>query len=686
MIDAVEYFRDAGVRILQPVFGLNAAWPDPDTYDWREFDGVFASLLDRHPDARFLPRVLLDVPDWWRDRYPDELVACAAPVPDAPYRPIRRNPEGGWLWGLQPREPSFGSERYRADMQHLLSALIRHFEASPIRSRLAGLQIGAGIYGEWHYWVGQFCPDVSRPARKRLGDIPDLEARTGTTHGLLRNPARESDVIEFYRRFHEDLCAEMILEFARTVKAESEGRLLCGVFYTYLLENVFIHEMGHLAPQKILESKDIDFIASPYSYQGGNRPGRKRWEGEVVDGGGNLLGKARGVGGDGGYRVLWESLKRHGKLYFAELDATTYLEPKTPNEDGTGGSDVENELFMLGGEGTDTVEGTMRVLDRDLGQAFARGNGGWLFDFGPVLATKRSWYADRPLVERVARHLEIGGRRADLDLTSVAEIAAVYDAKSLFATQHQRGRPGKNAMCWFSSWFLDSQARALHRVGAPVDFLYRFDLAAADADRYRLFLMVNTFYLTDDERVRLRDLFRDSGCTVVWFYAPGYVTPDRLDLDAVADLTGFTLAETTPGPILVEAGVDDITFGVDETQSPRFRVTDDDAEILGRWSDTGEVAFASRSYDGYTSIYAGTAPLPPRILRHLAERSGTRLWSTEEDIVVATEDTGMCVATSGGERTVSLHKPLSLIDSPDTAETFTLDAAEGDVALFARET
>ena len=41
--------------------------------------------------------------------------------------------------------------------------------------------------------------------------------------------------------------------------------------------------------------------------------------------------------------------------------------------------------LQVGGEGCDTVDGTRRILERDLAKAFVSGAGGWLFDFGPVL-------------------------------------------------------------------------------------------------------------------------------------------------------------------------------------------------------------------------------------------------------------------------------------------------------------
>jgi hypothetical protein len=82
-------------------------------------------------------------------------------------------------------------------------------------------------------------------------------------------------------------------------------------------------------------------------------------------------------------------------------------------------------------------------------------------------------------------------------MRSCAQIAAIYDAKSFIATRHWRGEApfskGGHSLDYFSRWFMDSQARALHRLGAPVDYLYHFDLRPDDARKYRLLFMVNLF-------------------------------------------------------------------------------------------------------------------------------------------------------------------------------------------------
>jgi hypothetical protein len=694
---SLQYFREAGVRIVHTILGMNSAWPEPGRYDFSEFDRLFDRLLTKHPEAYFLPRILFDVPEWWKDAYPDDLVQCAVPIEPKDkrqYRAVKHSQEGGWNWGIQFREPSLASEQWLNDMENVYRAFLRHIETSPLAGRIIGYQIGGGIYGEWHYFLAEFMPDISVPVREKLGFVPDAQTRVRTTHGLFRDPEKERPVIEYYRRFHEDIIAGAIMKFARVTKEETGGRVLCGIFYGYQLENVWIHEGGHLAPEKILNCPDIDFFASPYSYQTTNIPDRPWWEHDIVDDNGNYLGRTRGVGGDAGYRVMLESLKRHGKLFFVEIDPGTYLEPPPVNPDGSGGTDIEKEQCMIGGVGSTTKEGTVRILRRDLGRVFVNGNGGWLFDFGPTMKTGKSWYADRPIIDEVKGLIDLGTRKASLSRGSVSEIAAVYDAKSFFVTRHWNAEApfpkGGASMDYFSYNFLDSQARALHRLGAPVDYLYRFDLKREDFSDYKLLLMVNAFFLTDGEIKFLMEELTRSNITVLWFYAAGYMSLDKVNSKQMEDLTGFSYnIQKNQHPMVIRteqqalSGSDPILFGVKKPQWPRFSVMPDkDVEVLGRWVDTGEVAFARKDCDGWTSIYVGAAPLPTVLLRSLAREAGCRFWSTEHDLVSATEDAAMIVTTAEGKRTVSLHKSMRRFGTDEVGDTFHLDATLGDVELF----
>jgi hypothetical protein len=685
LLKTVRGYRQAGINLLAPIVGLTSAWVNPEKYEWEKLDIFFLRLLAINPDAYFLPRLHLNAPRWWKDAHPEEMVKYGLPYDEKEHKMEERRGESGMNWNANKDlyDVSLASEIWRKETGDLLRDYLQHIEDSPLKARMIGYQVTSGMTAEWHYVGSRYLPDYSQSMQKACGSIPDPEARLTTTYGLLRDPSKEKEVIDFYRRFHE-VCADTILYFARIVKEETQRRVLCGTFYTYLLENVYIQEAGHLAPEKILNSPDIDFIPCPYTYQHTNIKGLERWESDMIDEAGNWLGRARGVAGDGGYRVLTESLKRYGKLFIVEMDPSTYLEPKKAGE---------------GGSGHETVEGTLRIIRRDLGNMFANGVGGWFLDFGhlvPPFKANKGWYDDEPIIDEIRRFVRLGQKRKNLDIGSLSQIMAVYDAKSFFVTSHWKSEEpwegyGISVSDFFNHWFLNSQARTLHRIGAPVDYLYRFDLKSEDAKKYKLILMVNVFILSGEEVKHIKDTIKDSQATVVWFYAPGFVTPDKLDLKQMENLTGFRFKILEePGPMMIQSqileGFENInnSFGIKKHYFPRFSVRDLDARPLGHWTDQKEVAFAWKRCEGWNSVYVGTAPVPVEILRWLAQKAGASLWSSHPDIINAIQDAVCVVATERGKHSIRLPKVMIPMDGGLASTLHRLDMDFGDVQIFVR--
>ncbi len=680
LLKYTPHFKKSGINVIYPILQISDGWLGHDKYDWHKFDLFFAQLLDLNPDAFFLPRILLYAPDWWKDGHPNELIKTCLLIDNK--HNISTSElligEGGQRWWRDAlKTASFASEVWKHDTTKMLKNFLTHYENSPLRSRIIGYNPGLGTTGgEWHYSHSMFLPDISEPMKKKLGYVPEKDARINTSFGLFRDPAKEKEVIKFYEDFH-NLNADTILHFAKVIKETTNRRVLCGVFYNYLLENVWIQEGGHLAPEKILNSKDIDFIASPYTYQQSNKPDSQKGETDVYDHAGNWLGRGRGAAGDGGYRILIDSIKRHGKLPCVEMDPATFVDK---------GRDVN-----YAGSGSETLEGSIRLLKRDLGQMFVTGSGGWLCDIGAVKGD--GWYAPDPIVNEINKLVDLGDRRKNLCLDSVSQIAAVYDTKSFFVTKHwmaeDQYEKGGRFMDFFNYWFCDSQARAIHRIGAPVDFLYRFDLQPEDVNQYKLFLMVNLFYLNSDEVERLKTIFKNSNATVVWYYAPGFVAPEKLDLNQMENLTGFKFKILTkPGPMIVRSKIDDerrkinLKFGTDKLRYPRFAVVDNESKILGHWIDNQKVAFAMKKLDGWTSIYIGTAPISVEILRWFVKLSGAKLWSTKADIVRATEGATMIVTTDTGERLLNLSRPMREIERTVSSKEHHLNMEFGEVKIF----
>jgi hypothetical protein len=683
LLKTVRSYREAGINLLAPILGLTSAWVGPEKFEWEKLDIYFLRLLAINPDVYFLPRLHLNAPRWWKESHPEEMIRYGLPYDENEYKMKDRIGESGMNWNANRDlyDVSLASELWRKETGAMLRTYLRHIENSPLKARMLGYQVTSGMTAEWHYVGSRHLPDYSEPMEKACSPVPAPEDRLSTKYGLLRDPSKEKEVIDFYRCFHQ-VCAETILFFAGIVKEETKRRILCGSFYTYLLENICIQEAGHLAPQKILNSADIDFIACPYTYQHTNIEGLERWESDIIDEAGNWLGRARGVAGDGGYRVLTESLKRYGKLFIVEMDPSTYLEPKRAGE---------------GGSGHETVEGSLRIIRRDLGNMFANGVGGWFLDFGhlvPPFEANKGWYDDEPIIKEIHRFVELGQKRKELDISSPSQILALYDAKSFFVTSHWKSEEpwegyGISVSDFFNHWFCNSQARTLHRIGAPVDYMYRFDLKPEDAKKYKLILMVNNFFLNEEEVNNIKNALTNSQTTVVWFYAPGFVSPANLNLEQMEALTGFRFkVMEDPGPMMIRSQIlegfkeTNLPFGIKKSYFPRFSVTDPEAKPLGYWMDNKEVAFAWKRCEGWNSVYVGTAPFPVEILRWLAQKAGASLWSSHQDIIYATMDAVCVIATERGKHSIRLPRPMVSMEGGPSSTIHLLDMDFGEVKIF----
>lgn len=676
-------FAEAGIHLYNPIVGISSGWLGPNQYDWTVIELFYARLLEADPEAKLLPRIQLDAPAWWKTAHPEECMKYALPGPKDRYDVIHTQKlpesEGGFYFGQGQDlwNVTFASEKWRADTAEAMRALIAHFENTPLRSRIVGYHPVTGETGEWNTWGAVYLPDVSDRMLERTGPAPSVEQRLNTTAGLLRDPAKEKAVIDYFLKLHE-VVADTVWYFAKVAKEAVGRRLICGTFYGYLLEQVEIQECGYLAFQKVLDCPDLDYLAVTQSYQrasGFDQYGSPT----MLDGANHASGHARGVAGDGTFRTMTESIRRKGKLYLTEMDPSMYS-----------GAHPLNVVGGSGGNGADTLEGSIRIIDRDLGQMFTRGAAGWLFDFGSVNDSPEGWYSAPPIVAAIKRFSELGKLRSRLDITPVSEAAVITDDQVFAATGHWlHDKPwpswGMRYSDFINHWFLNTQSHAIFRLGAPVDVLHHADLTADDCRRYKLLLVLNVFRLTPAQVQSWRDRLRGSGATVLWVYAPGYITPDGLDLAPMEALTGMRF-EMLPNPglmmIKAEKPAPAMNFGVISDRGPRFIVRSPGAEVLGRWLDNGEPAFARVRHEGFTSVYVGTGPVPIAILRWLATEAKVPAWSSHSDIVYATRDITMLVATEPGKRTLTLPQPQMPVDGGETTREHTLDVAVGDVKIF----
>jgi beta-galactosidase len=404
------HFGDQGINAVTGIHAFSPGIFDAEgEADYSLFDETVAEILKACPDAQILPRVNMALPTWWELKHPE---AC--------------NDTG--LRNDHPRS-CFSSGRWRDATEAYLRDLIAHVEASPFRDHVIGYQIAGGNTEEWFSFdqMGSQGPaSRERFARECPGERSEAE----------------------YRQFLSDVVAESIVHFAGVAKECTGRRLVVGSFYGYTLEVPF-WESGHHALQKILNCRDIDFLCSPASYMNQRQPGQDWADMTVLD-----------------------SLKLHGKLYFAEYDTRTHLtKPLAECRENS----CEPDTYCAGvWLGPDSPEVSRGVLRANFARQLSHGHGSWWFDMWG------GWYADEAIMRDLATFVSIAEEALSApSRASTAQVAVVVDER---AYAHLSDRTLAQRCCYHNR-------RPLGLTGTPYDIYDVSDLGAI-RERYQAFVFL----------------------------------------------------------------------------------------------------------------------------------------------------------------------------------------------------
>jgi hypothetical protein len=669
---------DAGIHIYAFDVGKGREWAGPGTnpahpFDFSTVEARFGRVLEADPLALFHLRVYLETGhnDWWEKAYPQECEVTS----------------DGRLNGQ-----SFASLVWRQQVKEFLRAYSGHVERIGLSHHILAYQVGTGHTGEWvkgessMYWP---CGDYSEPMRRHFrawlrrkyrddvsslrtawaspgasfesAEVPGAGAQLQAKKYSFRDPARERDVIDYYECLAE-LCADCLIDFCRTVKETTHGRKLVGAFYGYLLELAwnggFFRERpdsdystyqrsGHLGLAKVLRSRHVDFLVSPYSYG------------------------FRGIGGDGPSMLPAESVRLHGKLCLIEDDTRTHADPGDPNY----------------GRAADLSESTA-ILRRNFAGVIARSQGIWW------AAWKVDTLKEPAFLPLLKAFQKLGSFALALDRRPGSEIALLIDDESFF---YQSSRNSLDLPLIFQQ-----RLWGMPRLGAPFDVYLLQDVLEGRLPPYKLFIFLNVFRLDEKRRSTLKREVRRDQRTALWIYAPGLIKED-LSLDHMKELTGFRfgLGEQPWGPLVqvtdfghpITRELDqDLFWGTNSKLAPLFYVDDPAARVLGQvvYSQGNcRPGFAVKTFPEWTSVYSAAPNLPASVLRGIARYAGVHIYSPAGDVLHASRQILGVHTVAGGRRVFTLPRPVEVVydlfESRVLArETnqFEADLAQASTSLF----
>jgi hypothetical protein len=684
--DCAKHFAKAGVHYFtfdMGTYGNPADWcgpnPNSDTdYDFSTLRRRFEQVLDADPQANFHLRIHLEMPGWWQKLYPQECEVLS---------------DGKRMC------QSFASILWRTQAQDFLKALIQHLKDVDLFDRVAAYQAGTGSTGEWVKGPGAMgltCGDYSEPMRRHFqswlkvtyqddlsslqehwanpsvtfetATVPTPDAQFHARLFTFRDPQKERAVIDYYRCLAE-LSADLCIDFCSTIKETSNGKALAGAFYGYLMELAWnagffgegldseystYQRSGHLGLSKVLQSPQVDFLVSPYSYG------------------------FRGIGGDGPAMPPAESLRIHNKLYIFEDDSRTHL---THHDHPNYGKAA-------------TLEQSLAILKRNFCYVLTHGQGMWWLAGGSPQTPHIDPSQEIEFKNLLRQFQEIGRFGLNLDRSPSAEIAVLLDTNSFYYESL------KNSLDL--PLIFQQKLWGLSHLGAPHDVYLLQDFLDGKIKPYKLYIFLNAFHLDDSQRAAMYREIRQQGRVALWLYAPGFLNRNS-SIENMIELTGieFSSGDHPWGPLIhltnrqhpITRGLSqDIIWGTNNLLCPIFHANDRDAVILGNVvyaQGRCLPGFIVKEFPEWVSIYSAAPNLPASVLRNIARFAGVHLYNDEGDVLYATQHLLAIHSASGGQRSITLPEKSEIIYElfsntlvAEDCEIFTTDLPSPSTSLF----
>lgn len=692
------YYRDlreAGIRMFY--LTTDTRWNQPGDPEKGVPDGITRTmekmklLIEAVPDAYIMLRLNVSPPAEWVNAHPEELLTYSD---GKPRQVICTSVGSSILDGMH----SLCSEAWRRDGDAALREYFDELETLPQFSHVIGFFLCAGGTSEWYYpqglvnedgTYGDFSepfrrsfsaflkkkygteeelrrvwkkPDASfekplipTPAEKTyvtradaeiveglqnweyagrvIGMKLNMDARDEANVGVFLNANRFAHTADFFDAWNEGT-ADTIIHFGHTLKNRFP-ELLVGAFYgSYGCTDYFEGSTTSGTP-KIMDSGVVDFLAAPGVYNN------------------------REPGGIVAQREMQDSFRLRNQIYICEDDARThYAKPW-----------IQRDSMALY-----TVEDSINTLKRDFARDICEDIHGWWFDMGG------NWYNDPDILRLFRRQEEVADFAYSLDRTKHNEIALIYDTESVHYVSMNTSQTVLDF--WRTS--------DLGRIGAPVDYYFHNDMARPDMPDYKLYVMLNQYYLTDAEREAIFAKARKNHAVVLWLYAPGFINPNAETVMCeenisktvgmtvkMLDRTVFPHFRVAPAshPALSFASASR-RYGVIDRDvhsniwvsptvlhpafaNPGFYADDEAAVVLGRYCSDGLTAMAMTERDGFRSIFCGAQTLRNDLLASIAAYAGCHLFLRGDDVLYANESFVTVHASEDGVKRLYFKKPCS---------------------------
>lgn len=666
-----NYFENlgkSGIKIYFLICDTVDLYPE----SFELFDREARALLEAVPDAYIIPRIGMHPTNEWIEENPDECI-----------RYSDGESPGCHLFSESyecdlPRHYSLASEKWREERSEALLKTLKMIKTLPYSDRIIGYFLAAGGTSEWyymlpvvdeknkrvmghspafkrefskylrnkygtdenlrahwknpevtiddpkipeyekHYFASQIDDDCNVPKVRMYANSNKLPApKNGYNFGSFPDFDTAPDVYDFYRAWNL-ATAEAVTHFASVIKSFDKGYLV-GAFYGSQGCVNYLQSSSTGGCVKVLDDPNVDFLAAPGVYE------------------------FRLPGGCTGQREVQDSFALRNKIYIVEDDVRTLAE-----------GEYHKALYQIY-----DMNDSLNVLKREFGRTLCEDVQSWWFD--QIIGGRRYKYPE--IYELFKKQNDIAKEAYTLDRRKNSEIAIIFDEESMQASSLYTTR---DTVELFRNY-------EMARIGAPVDQYYHNDMKNPDMPDYKLYVFLNQFILTPEEREIIHKKLKKNNATALWLYAPGLIDPTAKDGKvSVENVTALTKIKceiendrhdsifrwngesheitTRLDKRALFGGFDrkrilglvgqrfDGRYQYDTYMYPLIYSADEDASVLAYFLTTDFPAVTVKECDGFTSILHSGKFLKSETLREIARFSGVHIYNETDDTLYANKN------------------------------------------------
>ena len=420
-----------------------------------------------------------------------------------------------------------------------------------------------------------------------------------------------------YQDFYSELMASRIVEICQYIKEKNDSRILTASYYGYQYE-ISIAVSGCLGLETVLDSRYVDILAAPNSYEDRNE------------------------GGVGASMTRLSAIAASGKIW---LDESDYRSPIQTDEGFTTG-----ESGLGDEEAIATLEHLIEVMKRQYGKNMVYDSGTWWLDL-----LNRGWFDSEEFWEASADLQELWYHYTTYKNTASPEVAFIWD---------------DDALCMLGkAWeatddILRDVKRNAHRAGVSFGFYSMEDLLEGRIDDSKLYIFYTPWNITAKQAPAIKKKL--TGKTAVWMYGYG-----KTDSAVFKDITGIQAelsASNRSTNLTFVDNADEILLGLSDAFVSGMDggavtvVKDDNATVLAKYDASEEVAVATLEKGKTKSVFYGSTSLPNTVLRALVEYADATVFMNTEDVFYADNSLAVVHATQGGKKTIHFPKVCDVYD------------------------